>query len=232
MIKVEIWSDFSCPFCYIGKTRLEKVLSEFKHKDDIQLVYRSYQLNPKAPMVNPLNAYETFAKLKEVTPQEAKAMFQNTVNSAKKIGLNFDYDKMQMTSTYHAHRLAKYARTLKLEKELSNKLFSAYFEEGKNIADKDTLIDISKSLGMDEIKVAEVIDSRLYEKEVSLEVNEATSLGIEGVPFFIFNRDFAVHGAQSEETFKHALNKAYKDRLIPEDMSDEDDVVSCSVDGC
>ncbi len=227
---IEIWSDFSCPFCYIGKTRFEKALDAFAHKDKIKVVYKAFLLNPNAPVVNPDDSYTYFSKIKNIPLNQVKTMFLQTSQSAKAEGLVFDYDHMQMTSTVKAHRLAKFARTKDKEKEIAEKLFAAYFTLGKNIADDKVLIDIADAIGLEKTEVSAFLQSNTLEEMVEDELKEAESFGIHSVPFYVFNRKYAVSGAQSEAMFHQALVQSFSETSAFEKIgTDEND---CGPEGC
>lgn len=229
-MKIEIWSDFSCPFCYIGKTVFEKVLDQFEHKDNVEVVYKSYQLTPNAPFETSDDSYTTLSKLKGMSLNQVKEIFMQTVQRAKQVGLTYDYDNMQMTNTYKAHRLAKWARSLGKEKEISTKLFEAYFTKGLNVSDDKTLLDIVKSLNLDVKEATKVLESDDYTDLVDSEIDEARQLGIQGVPFFVLDRKYGVSGAQPESVFKQALEQAYKEAHPFKTIGSDDEL--CGPDGC
>ncbi len=230
-MKIEIWSDFSCPFCYIGKKRFEKALSEFKHKDEVEVVFKAYQLNPLAEKTTDKNAYETFAKSHQISIEETKKRFDNTVQSAKSVGLEFRYDIVQMTNTFDAHRLAKWANLLGLEQRLTDRLMKAYFTDGYNLADMETLVKLAVEVGLDENSARKVLHENQFTQDVRSEINEAKRIGVQGVPFFVVNRKYGISGAQQEAYFLAALNQIWDEDhpTIPE----EDAKTSyCTGDDC
>ena len=230
-MKIEIWSDFSCPFCYIGKKRFEKALSEFKHKDEVEVVFKAYQLNPLAEKTTDKNAYETFAKSHQISIEETKKRFDNTVQSAKSVGLEFRYDIVQMTNTFDAHRLAKWANLLGLEQRLTDRLMKAYFTDGYNLADMETLVKLAVEVGLDENSARKVLHENQFTQDVRSEINEAKRIGVQGVPFFVANRKYGISGAQQEDYFLAALNQIWDEDhpTIPE----EDAKTSyCTGDDC
>ncbi|WP_025724766.1 DsbA family oxidoreductase [Acholeplasma granularum] len=229
-MKIEIWSDFSCPFCYIGKETFEEVLNEFPNKDKIEVVYKSYQLNPDAPINTNLDSYTIFSQLKGISLNQTKQIFMQTVERAKTIGLTYNYDDMKMTNTFKSHRLAKWARTFNKEGEISKLLFDAYFTKGKNLNDNDVLLNIVKSLQLNEEIALNVLESNLFEDEVNNEIDEARSIGVTGVPFFVLDRKYAVSGAQPKEVFKQALTQSFKEHQPFKTFGNNDD--SCGPEGC
>lgn len=230
-MKIEIWSDFSCPFCYIGKKRFENALSEFKHKDEVEVVFKAYQLNPLAEKTTDKNAYETFAKSHQISIEETKKRFENTVQNAKSVGLEFRYEIIQMTNTFDAHRLAKWANNFGLEQRLTDRLMKAYFTDGYNLADIETLVKLAVEVGLDENKARKVLQENQYTQDVRSEISEAKRIGVQGVPFFVVNRKYGISGAQQEAYFLAALNQIWDEDhpTIPE----EDAKTSyCTGDNC
>ena len=230
-MKIEIWSDFSCPFCYIGKKRFEKALSEFKHKDEVEVVFKAYQLNPLAEKTIDVNAYETFAKSHQISIEETKKRFDNTVQSAKSVGLEFRYDIVQMTNTFDAHRLAKWANLLGLEQRLTDRLMKAYFTDGYNLADMETLVKLAVEVGLDENSARKVLHENQFTQDVRSEINEAKRIGVQGVPFFVVNRKYGISGAQQEDYFLAALNQIW-DEDHPMISDEEAKTSYCTGDDC
>ena len=214
MIQIELWSDFSCPFCYIGKARLERVIYDLKLKDHVHVIYKAYQLNPFAPSITNDNAYVLFAKKMGITMEQAKEKFSHVIHLAKEESLTMDYTTIQMTNTFDAHRLAKYASTLGKDQQLTTRLMKAYFNEGKNLSDLNTLLTLAIELGLDQEETHRVLSSTLYEEDVQHDLQQAKSIGVRGVPFFVLNNRYAISGAQSYDHFKDVLRKLIKEEHI------------------
>lgn len=227
---IEIWSDFACPFCYIGKKKLEKALNNFEHKDKVEVVFKSYELNPNAPLETNEKGFEAFAKLKGMPLDQVKQTFNHLTLTAQAYDLDYQMNEVVMTSTRKAHRLAKWAKTKNKEAELTEKLFNAYFSEGLNIADNNVLLSFVEELNLDVKEAEDVLNNNLFEEEVANQINEGKSLGVRGVPFFVFNRKFAISGAQPDEHFNEALKKAYEVESPFETVGSSDD--TCGPDGC
>jgi predicted DsbA family dithiol-disulfide isomerase len=208
-MKVEIWSDFACPFCYIGKKRFERALAEFAHKDEVEVVYKAYQLNPNAPKVMVGNAYANFAKSHHMSEEGARKRFNMFTENAKTEGLVYNYDIIQMTNTIDAHRLAKWAATFGKEELITERFMKAYFSEGKNLADHPTLLAMIKELKLDVAKAKAILESDDYKLEAKQEMQEGSAIGVQGVPFFVIDRKFAISGAQELVHFKEALDQIY-----------------------
>lgn len=229
-MKIEIWSDFACPFCYIGKKKIEKALNSFPHKDQVEVIFKSYELNPDAKDYAEENSQEEFAKRKGMTIEQVKAMYQQITLAAKAQGLNYDFDNVKMVRTRKAHRLAKWASTHGKEKELTELLFDAYFTKGLSIADNNVLLNFVSMLGLNVADATKVLNTELFDNIVTREINDGLNLGVRGVPFFVFDRKFAVSGAQPDEVFKEALEKAYEQNNDLKIVDSEDDF--CGPEGC
>ncbi len=230
-MKIEVWSDFGCPFCYIGKRKLEKALNSFDHKEKIEVIYKSFELNPDAPLIATDYGYEGFAKLKHVSVKQAKEMMDSVALSAKNYGLDYHMDKIQLVSTHKAHQLAKWARTQKKEKALTEVLMHAYFTLGANLAEDKVLLDLVEQVGLDRTAGQLVLEQKTFNGLVDEEISEAQALGIRGVPFFVFDRKYAISGAQPDEQFTQALKKSFAEASSFEQINNDDEHL-CGPDGC
>jgi predicted DsbA family dithiol-disulfide isomerase len=210
-MRIEIWSDFACPFCYIGKKKFESALRKFNYKDEVEVIYRAYQLNPFASKVMEGSAYEVFAKSHSITVDQAKEKFAYVTKAATSVGLEYRYDIIQMTNTFDAHRISKWASTVGLEAILTERLMKAYFIEGKNIADEQVLALLASDVGLNKEEALSILRSNRYENEVKHEFQEAKKLGVSGVPFFVLNRKYGVSGAQDEAYFRQVLDHLWQE---------------------
>ncbi len=219
MIIVEIWTDFACPFCYIGKTRFEEALAEFKHRDEVEVLYKAYQLNPYAPKLMDSTAAKTFASIYNISESEALERFAVYRKNAEDAGLEYNYDIIQMTNTFDAHRLAKYANILNLEPELTTRFMQAYFTEGRNLADSEVLVELAAEVGLDSEAVSSVLSSDQYADLVRKQMLESQAVGANGVPYFVIDRKYAISGSQPVDYFKAALDFAgrehHKPKILP-----------------
>ncbi len=231
-MKIELWSDFACPFCYLGKKRFEKALTNFAHANEVEIVYKAYQLNPHAPLVMQGRAAESFAHDHNMSVAEVEERFKMFTNAALEEGLVYRYDIMQMTKTFDAHRLAKWARKFNLEAQLTDRLMKAYFTDGLNIADHETLSFIAKGIGLDSEVALAVLKSRQYANQVLEEIAEARSIGVQGVPFFVLNRKYGVSGAQSSEYFLQVLNQLWSEQLHEPPIEKATTTEYCDEEGC
>lgn len=232
-MKIELWSDFACPFCYIGKKRFEQALNNFKHKEQVEIIYKAYQLNPNAPVKMVGSAYEAFAKGHGTTPEKAKEKFALFTKNAESVGLKYNYDIIQMTNTFDAHRVAKYATSQNLEEETTNRFMKAYFTDGENLADHDTLLRLGKEIGLDEKELTSVLSSDKYTDTVKEEIMEGRQVGVRGVPFFVLNRKYGVSGAQPQEYFEQVLEQLWEEeKETLSSIGDTDKGQQCTDESC
>ncbi len=233
-MKVEIWSDIMCPFCYIGKRRFEKALEQFDNKDKIELVWKSFQLNPAMKTDPGKNINQYLAEIKGWSLEQAKQMNARVTDMARESGLEYDFDKAVVANSFDAHRLIQLAKANGKGDEMEERLFKAYFTEGKNTDDHGTLLQLGTEIGLDPDTVKKVLDSDEYTDQVEQDIYEAQQIGVRGVPYFVLNDRYAVSGAQASETFAGALNKAYgeweKQKPALQTITGNDATV-CTTDG-
>ncbi|MFC4775670.1 DsbA family oxidoreductase [Paenibacillus sp. GCM10023252] len=214
-MRVEIWSDYVCPFCYIGKRKFESALERFAHKDKLELVYRSFELDPNAPVHVDYNVHQMLANKYGMSVEQAKATSSDVARQAESVGLTYNFDTMVVTNTFDAHRLSHYAAAQGKAHEMTEALLYAYFTETKHIGDKEVLADIAAGVGLNREEAAAVLAGSDFTAEVRADEQEANALGVRGVPFFVINRRYAVSGAQSSEVFLDTLQKAW-DEAYPQ----------------
>lgn len=229
-MNVEIWSDVMCPFCYIGKRKFEKALEQFPHKDDIKIIWKSFQLDPTTVTDPSLNTIENLRLKKGWSKEQAAETIAHVTNIAKQVGLNFNFDKAVVANSYDAHRLSHLAKKYNLQNELEEKLFLAYFTEGKNTADYETLLQIAIEIGLDKTEVSAVLKDNSFANDVLKDVEQAQQIGVKGVPFFVINHKYAISGAQESDTFSQALHKAYDETKLVDLTGKSSDF--CGPDGC
>ena len=210
-MKVEIWSDIVCPFCYIGKRKFETALADFAGKDKVEIEWKSFQLDPEMDNKEGLNVHEYLGKRKGGTAADGKRMNDSMTAAAAEVGLQYDFDNGIINNTMNAHRLLHWAKAAGLQNELKERIFKAYYTEGINTADIAELVRLAKETGLDPVQARKVLEENLYVKEVLQDQQEAAELGVQGVPFYVFNRKYAVSGAQPSEVFAQVLNKALEE---------------------
>lgn len=212
-LKVEIWSDVMCPFCYIGKRRFENALEHFEHKDAVEVVWKSYQLDPTMQSNTGKSLNEYLAERKGISIEQSKQMHKQMTDMAAELGLEYNFDKAVIGNSFDAHRLSHLAKQAGLQDQLEEALFKAYFTDGKNIADKNALLELGIGIGLDAEAVAQTLNSDQYAEEVKHDIYEASQVGVRGVPFFVLGDKYAVSGAQHTETFLGALNQTWNEAI-------------------
>lgn len=235
---VEIWSDFACPFCYIGKRRFEEAFKNFAHREQVKVIYRSYQLEPHAAINQDQNIHASLAEKYGMTYEQAKAMGEQVAMQAKEVGLDYHFDSMILTNTFNAHRLSHYAKKLGKMDEMMERLLYAYFTESKHIGDDETLIQLAEEIGLDREEVSLVLSKGLHTEDVRNDQQIAAQIGIKGVPFFVFNEKYAVSGAQSPDAFLEVLEKVWGEKktspeiIVNKKNSDDKKTEFCTGDSC
>lgn len=211
-MQITIWSDFVCPFCFIGATHLDKALENFEHADEVTIEYKSYQLEPGATYVPGRTYKDAMIERKGAAPEQIDQMFSQVTEMAANAGLDYDFEIMKLTDTFPAHRVFQYADEEGKGVEFFNKLYEAFFLNGELISDAAVLTRIASEIGINPDRVQEIVDNeKEYDKEVVMDIYEAQQVGVQGVPFFVFNNKYAVSGAQPVESFEQVLTQVYEE---------------------
>ncbi len=206
---VEIWSDVVCPWCYIGKRRFEEAARRFEHAAELEVVWRSFELDPHAPAEREGDAVAHLARKYGVTREKAQAMEDSLTRTATKEGLEYHLDRVRRGNSFDAHRLLHLAADRGVQDGLKERLLRAYFTDGEPIGDPDTLARLAADVGLDPREVRDLLQGDAYAEAVRRDERLATGLGATGVPFFVFGRAAAVGGAQSPEILLEALEHAW-----------------------
>lgn len=232
-MKIEIWSDVMCPFCYIGKRNFEKALAQFTEKEKIEIVWKSFQLDASVPDIATESYEEYLVKRKGLSAEQVKGMLQNVTQMAREAGLDYHFDRSVMVNSLKAHRLIQFAKTRNLGDEAEERLFHAFFTEGKSIADIDTLTQLGVEIGLDATELQVAFTDELYAYQVNQDIQEARQIGVNGVPFFVFNRKYAISGAQPPQAFLETLRKSFDEwqKLNPQPKLNIQQGNSCSIEG-
>ena len=213
-MKIEIWSDIMCPFCYIGKRKFESALDQFANKEQVEIVWKSFQLNPDMKTEPEKNINDYLAEIKGWSSEQAKEMNERVTGIAKAVGLKYDLGKAVVANSFDAHRLTQFAKAHGKGDAAEECLFKAYFMEGKNIADHATLVSLGLEIGLEQVEVQQMLSGNNYAMEVKKDILEARQIGVSGVPFFVIDNKYGISGAQERETFLQALNQAWAERKI------------------
>ena len=208
-MKVNIWSDVRCPFCYIGKRKFEQALEKFEHKDQVEVVWKSFQLDPQLKTQPSTDIYDYFSEMKGMPREQAVGMFEHVTSVAREVGLDFNLAGSVLANSFNAHRLIQYAKYKGLGNEIEEELFRIHFMDGGNIDDLQVLLEAGKAIGLEEPALNEVLSTDAFSDEVKLDELAAQQIGVRGVPFFVFDDKYGVSGAQSPDLFLQTLEKAW-----------------------
>ncbi|MCA1058657.1 DsbA family oxidoreductase [Rossellomorea aquimaris] len=210
-MKIEVWSDYVCPFCYIGKRHLEEALEKFPQRDKVEIEFKSFELDPSAPVNTENSIQEILAKKYGTSLEQAQNMTDRMSQQALTVGLDFRFDTNIPTNTFDAHRLTKYAKTKGKEADLTEILLHAHFTLSKHIGDKGTLSELAKHAGLDEKEALAVLNGEDFSQDVRMDEDEARQIGVQGVPFFVINRKYAISGAQPSDVFLNSIQKVWEE---------------------
>ncbi|MCW4384571.1 DsbA family oxidoreductase [Salinibacterium sp. SYSU T00001] len=210
-IKVEVWSDVQCPWCYIGKRKFEAGAAEFGGEVDVE--YRSFELSPDTPADFVGTPADYLSARKGLPPEQVKAMLANVTAIAAQVGLNYDFGAMKQTNTLKAHELLHFAKSQGLQLEMKERLLRAYFEEGAHVGDLTQLADLAAEVGLNGDEVLRVLETGEFADAVSADQAQARAYGIQGVPFFVIDGRYGISGAQEAATFAQALRQVSEERV-------------------
>lgn len=231
-MKVQIWSDVMCPFCYIAKNNFEKALQQLSFTKEIEVEWKSFQLDPE---LKDTSGNVTFGQYlmdsKGFSAHKTEEFLQQIKSMGKKSDVNFDFDNTFVANTFKAHKLLQLAKKYSKDNKMEELLFQALFETGKNIADNQLLISFAEQLGIDKDEAKETLISNKFDNDVKQDLKEANNFGISGVPFFVLDNKYSISGAQPVEAFLSALKQNYNEAKLTLGNLGENDS-SCSVDEC
>lgn len=232
-MKVEIWSDYVCPFCYIGRRRFEKALEKFPHREHVTIEYKSYELAPGAEKNLKESYYEAVSLKYGISVEEAIQSSMRIHKQAEEMGLEFDFNNMKPTNTFDAHRIAKFAAKQGKGKEITERLLHAYFTESHRISDHEILVQLASEIGLSEERITALLQSEKYAARVREDEEDAKDIGIKTVPFFIFNEEFAVSGLQKTDVFVDILEQVWeRGNSLQNPKEKQTQTTYCSGEGC
>lgn len=208
---IDIWSDVRCPFCYIGKRNFEKALEKFPNKEAVNVNWHSFQLDPNLQTQPEVSSLDHFVNAKNVSREQALQMFENVEKMASEAGLEMNPNTSVVANSFRAHLLIQLANEKGKANDLEEALFKAHFSEAKNIDDKEALLEIAVSAGLDKDEAEQALASEEYAYAVKQDEMLAQQIGVRGVPFFVFENKYGVSGAQPSETFLEVLEKVWKE---------------------
>ena len=213
-LRIDVWSDVACPWCYIGKRNLESGIVG-SSATPVEVVYHSFELAPDTPVEFTGSEVEFLMSHRGVSADQARAMIDSVVGIARSAGLEYDYDSLQHTNTLKAHELLHYAKERGLQLEMKERLLSAYFVEGRHVGRVEDLADLAAEIGLDRTDVARTLEADEYLEAVHADMVKARQYGINGVPFFVIDGRYGISGAQPPEVFVEVLSRAAADRAEP-----------------
>ena len=232
-LRIDIWSDIACPWCYVGKRRLEQALARFSHRAEVEIVWRAFELDPSAPRVrDPAQSYaERLGKKYGTSTVQAQAMIDRMVATAAGDGIAMRFDHIRPGNTFDAHRLLHLAHERGVQDALKERLFLAYLTEGQAIGEPDVLRPLAVEVGLDAREVDELLAGDRCAAEVRGDEALARELGISGVPFFVLAGRLGVSGAQPSDVLLGALERAWRE-LVPSQIEPIAEGAVCGPDGC
>jgi len=231
-MRIEIWSDVVCPWCYIGKRHLEEALAAFPHRDEVEVEYRSFELDPSAPQVPVETTVESLAKKFGTDVPGARQLMTRADGAAAAVGLEFHHADTPHARTVDAHRLLHLAKDAGLQAELKEALLAAYFTRGESMGDHAVLEQVAVATGLDPVRVAEVLEGDEYADAVAADIAQARAYGAGGVPFFVVDQTYGVSGAQPTEVFSQLLDRAWADSHPVLQLVGAPEAEACGPDGC
>lgn len=233
-LKVQIWSDVMCPYCYIGKRRIEGALAQFEHKDYVEIEWKSFQLDASFIASPNGNIVDHLAVKYGKDKTWAQEMVDNMTQNAKNSGLDFHFEKAILANSHNAHRLLHLAKKYNLGNELKEQLLKAYLTDGKDVNDIETLSKLGQEVGLEKAIVEEVLYSEAYSDAVKKDILEAQQIGVQGVPFFVLDNKYAISGAQPQEMFLQALQQTWEEGAFAPKVTlvNTTEVDSCGIAGC
>ncbi|WP_123698347.1 DsbA family oxidoreductase [Agrococcus jenensis] len=207
-MSVDIWSDVACPWCFIGKRRFEAALSTWEHRDEVEVTWHSFQLDPTLPEHYDGTEIDYLASRKGLPPEQVRQMFAHVTQQAAGEGLAYDFDRLVVANSLRAHQLLHLAKAHGAGDAVKEALLSGHFEQGTDIGDVEALVAIGTGAGLDAQEIRDALADERYLPAVRADIQQAQELGVNGVPFFVFDMRLGLSGAQPASTFTQALDQA------------------------
>lgn len=230
VLRVDIWSDIACPWCYVGKRRLEQALSRFPEARSVEVVWHSFELDPSAAREAGEGRYSgRLAKKYGMSAQDAQGRIDHLVGVGKSDGVTLDFERIRPGNTFDAHRVLHYAREVGRQDAVKERFFSAYLSEGQAIGEREVVARLAVDAGLDADRVSAILATDAYAREVRTDEAEAQRLGIHGVPFFVIGGRYAISGAQPAEILERAFQQAWSELASPVEIGEG---AACGPDGC
>lgn len=211
-MQVEIWSDVMCPFCYIGKRKFEAAMRAFPHGDSVEVIWKSFQLDPDLGRADGRSVNQYLAERKGWPLEQARTLNDRVARSARTVGLEYDFDKAVVANSFVAHRLVQLGKSRGKGDAVEEALFKAYFTDGRDISDPPTLVALGREAGLEAGEVETMLAGDAFSDAVRRDLLEARQVGVTGVPFFVFDRKYAVSGAQESAVFQQVLRQVWNEK--------------------
>lgn len=231
-MKVDIWSDTRCPFCFIGKRNFENALQEFPHRNDVEVQWHSFQLDQNMKTDITKNHYEYLSEIKGFPMDQVMQMHDHLMKTGKEAGIDFNFDEVKVANSFKSQMLVQWAKENRKADEMEEALFDAFFVKGKNVDDVSELSEIGKHFGFSAEQTEEIVNSPKYAQQIENDIYTASQIGIRGVPFFVFNDKYGVSGAQPPALFLEVLEKSWSEfsKTAPS-ITTIKEGDSCDIDG-
>lgn len=208
-MKIEIWSDIVCPFCYLGKREFELALDQFQFKDHIEVSWKSFQLSPNLKTNAEVTIYDHLSKEKGIPEDQARKMTKGISVRGVSIGITYNFEQSIVANTFNAHMLLHFAKQFGVQNQVKERLLFLHFTEGANVDDNDTLLGVCDDFNLNRAEFEEILATHSLRKEVQKDSEQARIYGITGVPFFVFDQKYAVSGAQENRVFQETIQHAF-----------------------
>ncbi len=232
-MQIEIWSDIMCPFCYIGKKQFDAALEQFDFRDEVNITWKSFELIPNLQTNTDITIQEFLIQHKGMSPEHTQLFVERIVTTASEVGLKFDFNAIVVANTIKCHQLLHFAHQKGFQDELKERLLKAYFIEGINVDNIPHLIQLGSEVGLDIDELRDVLDSSSFLTEIKQDISEAKNLGINGIPYFVFDRKYGASGAQGANKFSEILQQSHnewKQSLAPQKLTVIDGE-NCDING-
>ena len=220
-VKIEIWSDVVCPFCFIGKKKMEQAITKLNAEDKVEIIWHSFQLDPDFPKDTSVPSTKHLSEKKGYPVEQIKGMYTQLANQGKEYGIDFQFDIALSFNTLDAHRLIQWAKTVNKSNELKEEFMLAYFTNGADLSQQENILKVVSNVDLDTEKAKEILDTDAFAQEVEQDIYQSRQLGIRGVPYFLINEKEVISGAQNDKVFENVLSTALKNAKPKETTSQE-----------
>ncbi len=222
-IKIEIWSDVVCPFCFIGKRKMEHAVTKLNAEDKLEIIWHSFQLDSNFPKNISVPSTKHLSEKKGYPVEQIKGMYHQLANQGKKYDIDFQFDNALSFNTLDVHRLIQWSKTLNKSNELKEAFMLAYFTNGVDLSQQESILKVLKNVGLDSVKGSAVLNSDDYKQKVEQDIYQSRQLGIRGVPHFLINEKEVISGAQNDSVFENILSAALT-KMKPKEITSQEGI--------